>query len=206
MRIVPAKELQQWLERSEVLEKDGRGPKVLRQPDGLLLKIFRPRRRLWFARLRPPALRFAENARLLAEHGIAAPQVGECLWLDRRQAVSACLYSPLPGQSLDYLYHQARHEFDALLPELGRFIHGLHQRGIYFRSLHLGNILRLPEGGFGLIDFLDMRFKRAPLSNGLAQRNLKHLSGYLRRSQIDDFPWQRLLQAYEQQVPGNRSL
>ncbi|MCY1562037.1 hypothetical protein D9M68_993750 [compost metagenome] len=50
-----------------------------------------------------------------------------------------------------------------------------------------------------------MRFKRAPLSSGLAQRNLEHLRGYLRRSQIDDFPWQRLLQAYERQIPNSRS-
>lgn len=196
MRIVPANELQQWLEQGAVLEQDGRGPKVLRQPDGRLLKIFRPRRRLWFARLRPAAQRFASNAERLSGYKIAAPEISECLWLDRNQAVSACLYSPLPGRSLDQLYRQQRQEFDELLPELAEFIHSLHQRGIYFRSLHLGNILQLPDGGFGLIDFLDMRFKRGPLSTRLARRNLEHLQGYLRRNHIEDFPWQRLLQAY----------
>ncbi|CDM39096.1 toluene tolerance protein, putative [Ectopseudomonas oleovorans] len=199
MRIVPANELQQWLTQGEVLEKDARGPKVLRQTDGQLLKIFRPRRRLWLARLRPAAQRFASNAERLADRNITTPQISECLWLDPSQAVSACLYSPLPGISLDQLYRRARQEFDALLPELADFIHTLHQRGIYFRSLHLGNILRLPDGGFGLIDFLDMRFKRGPLSARLARRNLEHLRGYLHRSQIADFPWKRLLQAYERQ-------
>lgn len=203
MRIVPANEMQLWLDEGNVLEKDGRGPKVLRQPNGQLLKIFRPRRRLWLARMRPSAQRFARNAELLAERGITTPKVSECMWLDKVQAVSACLYEPLPGQSLDQLYRQVRPEFDALLPELANFIRTLHQRGIYFRSLHLGNILRLPDGGFGLIDFLDMRFKRGPLSSRLARRNLQHLNGYLRRSQIDDFPWQRLLQAYGQQIPDS---
>ncbi|WP_137887096.1 lipopolysaccharide kinase InaA family protein [Pseudomonas sp. 2FE] len=204
MRIVPANELQQWLDQGEVLEKDSRGPKVLRQPDGRLLKIFRPRRRLWLARLRPAAQRFACNAERLAERNILAPQVNECLWLDRAQAVSACLYAPLPGRSLDQLYRHVRQEFDELLPELAEFIHTLHQRGIYFRSLHLGNILLLPEGGFGLIDFLDMRFKRGPLSTRLARRNLQHLKGYLRRSQIEDFPWQSLLQAYGRPLPASK--
>ena len=204
MRIVPANELQQWLDQGEVLERDGRGPKVLRQPDGQLLKIFRPRRRLWLARLRPAAQRFAGNAERLAERSIAVPLVSECMWLDKAHAVSACLYAPLPGRSLDQLYRHVRQEFDELLPELADFIHTLHQRGIYFRSLHLGNILRLPEGGFGLIDFLDMRFKRGPLSARLARRNLQHLQGYLRRSRIEDFPWQRLLQAYGRPLSASR--
>ncbi|WP_455230089.1 toluene tolerance protein [Geopseudomonas aromaticivorans] len=198
MRIVTANEWQQWLEQGEVLERDGRGPKVLRLTDGRLLKIFRPRRRLWLARLMPQARRFAANAELLQARQVRAPHVGECFWLDRALAVSACLYQPLPGVSLDRLYHQSREEFDALLPELAAFIHSLHQRGIYFRSLHLGNVLRLPDGGFGLIDFLDLRCKRGPLSPRLVRRNLRHLQGYLQRSKISDFPWQGLLQAYAQ--------
>ncbi|MOA54984.1 hypothetical protein D3C78_1786940 [compost metagenome] len=57
-------------------------------------------------------------------------------------------------------------------------------------------MLRLPDGGFGLIDFLDLRCKRGPLSPRLVRRNLRHLQGYLQRSRISDFPWQALLQAY----------
>lgn len=198
MRIVTANEWQQWLHQGEVLERDARGPKVLRLSDGQLLKIFRPRRRLWLAGLTPQARRFAANALQLQARQVRAPSVDECFWVDRAQAVSACLYAPLPGTSLDRLYHQSRAEFDALLPELAGFIHSLHRRGIYFRSLHLGNVLRLPDGGFGLIDFLDLRFKRGPLAPGLVRRNLAHLQGYLQRSKIDDFPWQALLAAYQQ--------
>ena len=196
MRIVTANELQQWLAQGEVLEADGRGPKVVRMADGRLLKIFRPRRRFWLNRLRPQAQRFARNASMLAGRQVAAPQVGECLWIDPAQAVSACFYQPLPGTSLDRLFLQSRPAFDALLPALADFILSLHQRGIYFRSLHLGNVLRLPEGGFGLIDFLDIRFRRGPLSDRLVRRNLAHLRGYLRRNRIDDFPWEALLGAY----------
>ncbi|MCY1307862.1 hypothetical protein D9M69_722860 [compost metagenome] len=46
-----------------------------------------------------------------------------------------------------------------------------------------------------------MRFKRGPLSARLARRNLQHLRSYLHRSQINDFPWQRLLHAYGRTLP-----
>lgn len=197
MQIVTAKQLQQWLEDGVIIERDGRGPKVLRMPDGHLLKIFRPRRRLWLARLKPSARRFAQNATKLSALGIRTPTIGECLWLDQSQAVSACFYEPLPGVSLDKLFQQRRSEFDELLPELAGYIRKLHKLGVYFRSLHLGNILLLPDGSFGLIDFLDLSIRRAPLNSLLERRNLKHLQNYLQRSKIDDFPWPQLLQLYK---------
>lgn len=197
MRIVTANEWQQWLATGEVLEQDGRGPKVIRLDDEQFLKVFRPRRRLWLARLRPQAQRFRLNAAHLLGLGVRVPLVGECFWVDKAQAVSGCLYIPLPGRSLEQLYRQSRPEFDALLPAFAAFIHSLHQRGIYFRSLHLGNVLLLPDGGFGLIDFLDVHFKRGPLSSRLVRRNLGHLQGYLQRSRIADFPWTALQEVYE---------
>ena len=191
MRIVTANEWQQWLAQGKVLEKDRRGPKVLRLADGRLVKVFRPRRRLWLARLVPAAKRFSINAIRLKALQVVVPQVEEYFWLDREQAVSACLYVPLPGVSLAEVYKRSRGEFDLLLPEFAKFVHLLHQRGIYFRSLHMGNVLHLPEGGFGLIDFLDIRFKGAPLGLRLIDRNMHHFQGYLGRAKIADFPWQQ---------------
>lgn len=179
------------------MEKDGRGPKVIRLTDGQLLKVFRPRRRLWLARLMPQAKRFKLNAERLLSLSVRVPIVGECLWLDKDQAVSACLYPPLPGQSLDQIYRRSRSEFLSLLPALATFIHSLHQSGIYFRSLHLGNVLSLPDGEFGLIDFLDIRFKRGPLRAKLIKRNFQHLRSYLQRQNISEFPWQNLINEYE---------
>lgn len=53
-----------------------------------------------------------------------------------------------------------------------------------------------PDGGFGLIDFLDVHFRRGPLSARLVRRNLGHLQGYLQRSKVDDFPWESLMSEY----------
>lgn len=196
MRIVTANEWQQWLTQGSVLEKDVRGPKVLRLSDGLLLKVFRPRRKLWMARLRPQAERFASNAQLLKARKVRVPEVTECFWVDRGHAVSACLYAPLPGLSMEQIFRQSRGDFNHLLPRFAAYIRSLHQRGIYFRSLHLGNVLHLPDGDFGLIDFLDLRLRRRPLPPRLVRRNLEHLRSYLARSKVDDFPWEALLAEY----------
>jgi len=196
MRIVSAQEWENWLARGEVLEQDGRGAKVIRLSAEQIIKIFRPRRRLWLARLFPQAIRFERSAIRLQNLGIRVPQVQECFWVDRSRSISGCSYVPLPGRSLEQIYRGSRSEFDALLPDFAAFIHALHQRGIYFRSLHLGNVLQLPEGGFGLIDFLDIHFKQAPLGRRLVARNLLHLRSYLQRNQMEDFPWASLQAAY----------
>ena len=77
MRIVTARELQDWLEHGTVLEKDSRGPKVVMLQNGLILKIFHTRRHPWLARITPPAKRFAQNAATLEKLGIAAPAIVE---------------------------------------------------------------------------------------------------------------------------------
>jgi serine/threonine protein kinase len=197
MRIVTAKEFQDWLSHGEVLEKDSHGAKVIRLVDGRLLKIFRSRRLPLLARLRPDAARFADRASRLQALGIQTPTICEICWIDRSKLVSACLYEPLAGQSLDCLFRDSREEFALLLPQLAAYIRRLHQRGIYFRSLHLGNILRTPNDDFGLIDFLDIRFKSRPLGRMLIRRNFQHLRTYLQRRKVENFPWEELIAAYK---------
>ena len=198
MEIVSANQLEDWVTHGEVLEKDSRGVKVVRLADGRLLKIFRSRRHPLLVRLRPDARLFSRNAQRLQTLGIRIPQILDSFWIDRSQGVSACLYQPLEGQPLDKLFRDARPEFGPLLPGLAAYIRNLHRKGIYFRSLHLGNILRTPDGDFGLIDFLDLRFKRHPLGPMLVRRNFRHLQDYLARRKVEQFPWDELMAAYAQ--------
>lgn len=196
MRIITANEWQQWLARGEVLEKDGRGPKVVKLENGLFLKIFHTRRHPMLARLFPFAKRFACNVELLHRLGIPAPEVVEMFWLDRSRGLTGCLYRPLPGTPLEALHHQDHQRLCALLPKLAGFIKALHDKGIYFRSLHLGNIILTPAGEFGLIDVLDLRKKSVPITGRLARRNFRHLENYLVRKKIKDFPLEQLVAAY----------
>ena len=196
MRIVSAQELENWLASGRVLEKDVRGPKVVALEDGRFLKIFHTRRHPLLARLLPAARRFERNARLLVSRDIAVPEVQELLWIDRKAGLSACLYQPMAGESLEAILRHQPERIAGLLPALAAFIHQLHSTGIYFRSLHLGNILLRPDGNFGLIDFLDLKAGRRPLGKGLVQRNFRHLESYLRRRRLEHFPMQQLLEEY----------
>lgn len=196
MQIVTAQELRDWLEHGSVLEKDSRGPKVVLLQNGLILKIFYTRRNPWLARINPPAKRFAQNAATLEKLGIQTPEITETLWLDQAKGLSACTYQPLPGMSLETLFMERPSDMDNLIPELAGFIYRLHQQGVYFRSLHLGNVLLVPEGGLGLIDFLDLTKKRRQLNSWEVKRNLAHLRRYLHRRKISGFPMDRLIECY----------
>lgn len=196
MRIVTAQELESWLASGKVLERDARGPKVVALDNGLFLKIFHTRRHPLLARLQPAARRFARNAERLRQFDIPTPQVREIFWLDSKTGLSGCLYEPLPGYSIEQIYRQAPHQMDASLPRLAGFIKQLHRLGIYFRSLHLGNILLLPDGQHGLIDILDLQFKRKALNRWLIQRNFQHLSHYLQRRKLTEFPLEELIDRY----------
>lgn len=205
MRSVSAEELQRWMSNGQVLERDARGPKVVHLSNGLFLKIFHTRKAIPLARLMPPAQRFARNAELLHRLGIAAPEIMETLWIDRSKGLSGCLYRPLAGQSLEQLLRQDAKQLELLLPALAQFILELHAKRLYFRSLHLGNILRVSDSEFGLIDFLDLRQKTLPLSRWQVQRNFRHLDNYLRRRRLTHFPIKTLEQLYWNHAKGNSS-
>jgi len=197
MRIVTAQELESWLASGKILEKDGRGPKVVALCNGLFLKIFHTRRHPLLARMQPAARRFAKNSEILLALGVAAPRVVELFWIDRDLGISGCLYEPLPGLSLEQIFTHNPSQGIHLLGSMTAFIRQLHRKGIYFRSLHLGNILQLPNGDFGLIDILDLQHKRRPLNNWQIKRNFQHMRHYLKRKQLADFPLEQLLALYQ---------
>ena len=63
-----------------------------------------------------------------------------------------------------------------------------HQKGICFRSLPLGNIVRMPSGELGLNDVADMTFKIRALGRMARLRNVKHMLRY-----IEDMSWRELV-------------
>lgn len=203
MRSVTAQQLESWLASGKVLEKDARGPKVVALENGLFLKIFHTRRHPLLARLQPPAKRFADNAKRLQQLGIAAPTVVDLFWLERTQGLSGCLYEPLPGQSVEQIYLADPQQAQQWLGSVAQFIRHLHRQGIYFRSLHLGNILRLPSGDYGLIDILDLQHKRRALNNWQIKRNFQHLRHYLKRKRLPEFPIEQLIGLYQGIAEGD---
>ncbi|MGY2375775.1 O-antigen ligase family protein [Pseudomonas sp. SDO524_S393] len=162
---------------AHVIEADGLGPKVLRLKDGRFLKVFRARRWYTSGSFNPYSERFASNCEQLRTLGIPTPQILDLYRLpDGSSAVS---YAPLPGltlrQALQSLDSSLR---ESLIERFGRFMAQLHERGVYFRSLHLGNVLLMEDGEFGLIDVADLRVFPSPLRHALRQRNLHHMQRY----------------------------
>ena len=164
---------------AEVIEADGHGEKVLRHADGSYLKIFRRKRLLSSAAWYPYARRFVDNAAALARLDVPCPQV---IQLHRFPAMRRDVvhYRPLPGLTLRQIIHGARPGLDipALLGQLGRFVATLHQYGVFFRSIHLGNIVLGNDGRLGLIDIADMQIGRRPLPRFKRKRNFAHLLRY----------------------------
>lgn len=163
-------------EGAHVLEADGTGDKVLRLRDGSMLKLFRRKRLISSAAWYPYARRFADNCKTLAERAIPCPRVRE-VYRIADIARDAVHYDPLPGNTLRQLLDDPD-SGDNLRRQLGIFIARLHEKGIYFRSAHLGNVVLTPEGELGLIDIADMRTYRRPLRKVQRLRNFKHMLRY----------------------------
>ncbi|WP_263261295.1 toluene tolerance protein [Pseudomonas sp. RIT-PI-S] len=162
-------------EGAEVIEADGSGDKVLGLRDGSMLKFFRRKRLVSSALLFPYAKRFASNARALHRRQVPCPEVIAVYRIPsiERDAVH---YLPLAGRTVRQLF-----EGDAppaLRFELGQFVARLHAHGVYFRSLHLGNIVLTPDQQLGLIDIADLSCQRRPLSTGKRLRNFQHMVRY----------------------------
>jgi tRNA A-37 threonylcarbamoyl transferase component Bud32 len=157
-----------------VLERDLHGEKVLQLEDGSYLKLFRRKRLISSAAWYPYAQRFADNAAELKRRGIPCPEVIGVFRISgfSRDAVH---YLPLAGKTLRQVI-QADAAPQDLAGKLGHFVASLHESGVYFRSLHLGNIVLTPDGALGLIDIADLHAQGSALDNNKRKRNLQRLS------------------------------
>jgi tRNA A-37 threonylcarbamoyl transferase component Bud32 len=173
MRLLSKTEFDQLADGAGELERDAFGVKVLLCADDRIVKLFRIKRLLSLATIYPYSLRFRRNALRLSQRGIKTVTVEQVFYCHaiRRHGL---VYRLLPGDSLADLLKAHPDRFD-LLERLAEYMALLHEKGIYFRSLHLGNVLLLEHGELGLIDVADMRFANRPLSGRQRGRNFQHL-------------------------------
>jgi hypothetical protein len=159
---------------SRLLAEDSHGEKVLQRQDGLVIKLFRRKRLLSSAALRPYALRFQRNSEGLRKRDVNTVQVSEVYRCPSIQR-DIVTYQYVEGRMLRDAIKQANPQ---LVQRFAAFIAELHRKGVYFRSMHLGNVLLLPDGRFALIDVADMSLR--PWSLGLWKRlrNFAHLLRY----------------------------
>jgi len=109
---------------------------------------------------------------------------------------SVVVYKPLEGDTVMELLRSQRLT-EALSEKLGGFIAHLHDSGVYFRGLHMGNIVLTPSGEFGLIDISEMTIFPWKLS---CHRRLRNFARFWRATE-DKFTFgyvriQALLKGY----------
>lgn len=187
MEHLPIEQYRELCSQAKILQQDRFGPKVLRLGDGQMVKIFRRKRLLSSALIRPYARRFQRNAARLAARGITTVTVTR---LCRCPALARHLvfYQPVPGITLrDFLALKPAN--CSMLGDFAAFLAHLHALGIYFRSIHFGNVIVLANGdGFGLIDIADLRVRSAALPFRMQLRNFRHFLRYREdRKRLDSF-------------------
>ena len=162
-------------ENCKVIEQDGFGDKVMILQDGTFLKLFRRKRLVTSAAIWPYAQRFADNAKKLEKLGIACPKIIQVYRIPsiKRDAVH---YHPLPGTTLRDIHSGTADYPNDLLERFAKFVDHIHNLGVFFRSIHLGNVVLTPEGEIGLIDISDLKTQRRPLSKWQRERNFVHMT------------------------------
>ena len=193
------------LERATRTYSDHHGEKVLVLEDNSWVKIFRRKKLISPEIWSPLALRFRRNAVRLAERGIATVSVTSVQYC-RENNKHLVWYRPLPGTTLEDIFAE-NDQLDRHMEGFVHFMNSLHERGVYFRSIHFGNVVYDEKTDqYGLIDVADMRFRPQRLSPGLRARNFKHFS---RRKKdcgfLSQYGYKRLLNEYLQVADMNRA-
>ena len=149
---------------------------MLKLENGQFLKLFRVKRWYSSANWNDYTERFSRNAKQLIKLGIPTIDAKELVRLPHLQR-TGIIYNPLKGKTYRDIIKE-----DSLTREqivaYAQFIAHMHQLGVYFRSLHLGNIVITEANDLGLIDIADMRFYKKPLSVTHRLRNFNHLFRY----------------------------
>lgn len=174
----------------DVIERDMFGVKILSCGNGDYIKVFRVKHRISLSRIFNPASIFCSNAEKLHSLGIDTLLPVALLSIPHRPRW-AVRYKPLIGETVRTLLKRSLADPSALpenrIAALGDYIAQLHDKGIYFRSLHPGNVVLQPDGNFGLIDVLDCRFRwfGRPLNPWQRERNFQHFFRYEDGKQIE---------------------
>ncbi len=182
-------------EGSRVLAEDTFGPKVIELKNGLCLKMFRLKRLLSSALLIPYASRFAAAAENLSRLGIPTVAV-EAVYRIEELKRHAVLYRPIAGATLREAIAASENPAGTIAG-FASFLAELHGKGIYFRSIHFGNVIVTDGGGFGLIDIQEVRFPRLPMGLWKRIRNFKPIFHYREdRQAIFDYGVEKFAEQY----------
>jgi len=161
MKTISKQQLKNLCKNGTCIDSIGEYPSVIIHPDGTITKLWKRKKSLFSSdRFRSYAQRFIDNATGLTAKGINVPDILNHAVLEGER-ISIVSYRALPGNSIRDLLKDSPERVD--IPALGRYILSLHDKGIFFRSIHFGNIILLPDNNYGLIDITDVRYYKNPV-------------------------------------------
>ena len=173
MNKITRQELDALCLNGKAIDLQGGYPCVVLHPDGTITKIWAVKKRFLSSNtLSPYSRRFVDNAAKLKNRGVTVPEILDHAAVEHSH-IKTVTYRSLPGKSIRDLLKEEPDRVN--IQSLCQYIHSLHEKGIFFRSIHLGNIIQLPGGDYGLIDFTDVTF-------------FKHLVPLARRAANIAFP------------------
>ncbi len=168
---------QEWLEAGRQLEPKYGYPSVILLPEDTVVKIWAKKPGLFSSgRWSPYSSRFVKHALALKSLGFSVPELLTHSRLAETQ-VRIVHYRALPGESVRSILHREPSLID--IPALALFYKSLHDHGVDFKGGHLGNLIQIKPGKFGLIDFTSLKLHRRPLNNKERIRNLSRPLSYL---------------------------
>lgn len=176
-------------------------PKVY-EKDNTIIKLFYPKKR-WFSSnlIKPQALRFRDNIIVLRQKGYHVPEMLQIKYCQDLK-IYIVHYNKIIGEDLRAL---AQLQQWHIIDKAAKLVASLHQQGIYFRAMHLENLLFQPNQNFALIDITDVRFSMLPLNPYKRFRNLLHMfTMYEDQSIWKQYGIARFLNLYYQHAKLNR--
>jgi tRNA A-37 threonylcarbamoyl transferase component Bud32 len=183
---------QSLVANAQVLKLRRGNPAILLTPDQRIIKHIYQRPWYSSSRIWPYAQRFITSAKQLAKQGILVPEI-HARYYYAPERCEILVYSYLNGKSLLTL---ALENNDTQLQGFPAFVAKLHRLGIFFRDLHLDNII-VYNNEYALIDLASVKCYRKSLSLPKRAKNLlKILSKKEDQSTYNRFGKDNFIQQY----------
>lgn len=170
MRTMTRAELTDFVRQTQIIYGTVERPGLLLTRDNEIVKSFYRRKRLSSSLFLPQARRFVSNSLKLLEKNIRAPIAKEVIYCPD-VPVHFVVYDRLDGEDFRELCEKNRIE---TLVHLPGYLAELHHKGIYFRAVHLGNVL-FDGVDLSLLDISDLSTSASPVGLFKRARNIAHL-------------------------------
>lgn len=153
------------------------------------LSFFYDQPGLHWSRLYPKAKLFTDNAQALLDFGFVAPKIARLANCPEKTAWFV-VYKSLAGDDVRELKDSTN------LQQMAAHLAKLHDKGIYFLGIHLGNVLR-QDDSCGLIDIAGMTVWPMPLTIWQRLRNVGRFLSFPEDVEMfEDYGAERFFEEY----------